>query len=82
MSVLDITSVPSKPTGVGICEAGFFDIYPEDHEDEGSGIVHFTGTWSSHAYFKSGYSFVNTIECGSFVLSKMCPATPTCGLNT
>lgn len=84
LTVLDIASVPSDPTGAGICEAGFFDIYPEDDDAEGGGIVQFAGTWSSYAYFKSGYIFVHTIERGSFVVkmtSKTCPAAPTCGVD-
>lgn len=75
LRVLDISSIPSDPTGAGVCEAGFFDIHPEDDGAEGGGIVAFTGTWSSYAYFKSGLIYINTIERGSFVVkmtSKAC----------
>lgn len=68
LRVLDISSIPSDPTGAGVCEAGFFDIHPEDDTAEGGGIVAFTGTWSSYAYFKSGFIYINTIERGSFVV--------------
>ncbi|KAH6887844.1 hypothetical protein BKA70DRAFT_1332568 [Coprinopsis sp. MPI-PUGE-AT-0042] len=37
LHILDVSSVPSDPTGAGITEAGFFDIYPED--DAVGGIV-------------------------------------------
>lgn len=75
LRVLDVSSIPSDPTGAGVCEAGFFDIHPEDDTAEGGGIVAFTGTWSSYAYFKSGFIYINTIERGSFVVkmtSKAC----------
>lgn len=39
LTVLEISSVPSDPTGASICKAGSFDIYPEDGEAEGGGIV-------------------------------------------
>ncbi|PSN61773.1 hypothetical protein BS50DRAFT_651183 [Corynespora cassiicola Philippines] len=66
--VLDVRSIPSDPTGAGVTEVGFFDIYPEDDNEPGGGIVDFVGTWSSYALFKSGYIFVNTMERGGFVL--------------
>lgn len=78
LRVLDVRSVPADPTGAGICEAGFFDIYPEDDIEPGGGSVAFLGTWSSYAYFKSGYIYINTIERGSFVVkmtSKTCPSS-------
>ncbi|KAF4550236.1 Hypothetical protein D9617_18g034270 [Elsinoe fawcettii] len=82
LRVLDIRSIPSDPTGAGICEAGFFDIYPEDDTAEGGGLVAFLGTWSSYAQFKSGYIYINTIERGSFIVkmtSKQCPGQgPVC----
>lgn len=68
LRVLDVSSVPKKPTGEDVCEAGFFDVYPEDDNVEGGGLVDFLGTWSNYAYFKSGYIFVNSIERGGFLL--------------
>lgn len=68
LRVLDVSSIPSDPTGAGVCEAAFFDIYPEDDGKTGGGSVSFVGTWSSYAYFKSGYIFINTIERGAFVV--------------
>ncbi|KAF2473621.1 uncharacterized protein BDR25DRAFT_216857 [Lindgomyces ingoldianus] len=66
--VLDVRSIPQDPTGKGVKEVAFFDIYPEDDAELGGGIVDFVGTWGSYAYFKSGYIFVNTMERGGFVL--------------
>ncbi|KAL3420395.1 hypothetical protein PVAG01_08894 [Phlyctema vagabunda] len=68
LRVLDLTSVPSDPTGAEVCEIGYFDIYPEDDEAPGGGIVDFVGTWSSYAFFKSGYILINTIERGAFIV--------------
>ncbi|KLU85098.1 hypothetical protein MAPG_04130 [Magnaporthiopsis poae ATCC 64411] len=75
LNVLDVRSVTSDPSGAGICEAGFFDVYPEDDENEGGGTVAFLGSWSSYAGFKSGFILVHTIERGTFVVkmsSKEC----------
>jgi choice-of-anchor B domain-containing protein len=66
--VLDISSIPEDPTGKGVEEVGFFDVYPEDDALPNGGVIDFVGTWSSYSYFKSGYIFINTIERGGFVL--------------
>jgi hypothetical protein len=42
----------------------YFDIYPEDDDEEGGGSIQFSGTSDSYAYFKSGFIFINTIERG------------------
>ncbi|KAF2680729.1 hypothetical protein K458DRAFT_392404 [Lentithecium fluviatile CBS 122367] len=76
LSVIDISSITEDPSGDSLCEAVFFDIYPEDDEMEGGGTVAFLGSWSSYANFKSEFIFVHTIERGSFVVkmtSKECP---------
>ncbi|KAH4412084.1 hypothetical protein HBH70_069750 [Parastagonospora nodorum] len=81
LTVLDIRSITEDPTGGGICEAGYFDVYPEDDEKEGGGTVAFLGSWSSYAGFKSGFIFVHTIERGSFVVkmtSKECAKPAVC----
>jgi len=81
LSVIDISSITEDPSGDGLCEAGLFDIYPEDDEMEGGGLVAFLGSWSSYANFKSGFIFVHTIERGSFVVkmtSKECPKPAVC----
>ncbi|KAH7329923.1 hypothetical protein BKA65DRAFT_527651 [Rhexocercosporidium sp. MPI-PUGE-AT-0058] len=68
LRVLDISSIPSDPTGANVCEAGFFDIHPEDDLLPGGGNTTFVGTWSMYPYFRSGYIFINTIERGAFVV--------------
>ena len=68
LRVLDARSIPEDPTGSSVCEVAHFDIYPEDDEEEGGGIVEFVGSWSSYAYFKSGFIFINTIERGAWVV--------------
>jgi choice-of-anchor B domain-containing protein len=68
--ILDVRSIPQDPTGQGVEEVAFFDVYPEDDALPNGGIIDFVGTWSSYAYFKSGYIFVNTMERGGFVLKR------------
>ncbi|EGX88155.1 hypothetical protein CCM_09291 [Cordyceps militaris CM01] len=84
LSVLDVASVTSDPTGAGICEAGRFDIYPEDDEEVGGGRVRTSGTWSSYAKFQSGFILVHTIERGTFVVkmtSKECEKPASCSAD-
>lgn len=84
MRVFDLTSIPSDPTGAGVCEVAWIDIYPEDDGLEGGGTIEFLGTWSSYAYFKSGYIFINTIERGAFTVrltGSECPPTPVCNAD-
>ncbi|EXF75539.1 hypothetical protein CFIO01_06275 [Colletotrichum fioriniae PJ7] len=66
--VWDVSSVPQDPTGGSVCEIAYFDIYPEDDSLPGGGAIQFSGTWSSYAYFKSGFIFVNTIERGAYLV--------------
>lgn len=68
LRVLDVRSIPTDPTGKGVKEVGFFDVYPEDDNQSGGGVVDFVGTWSSYALFKSGFILVNTMERGAFVV--------------
>ncbi|PPJ52396.1 hypothetical protein CBER1_09788 [Cercospora berteroae] len=85
LNVWDVSSVTKDPSGGSICEAGWFDIYPEDDEFEGGGSVAFLGSWHSWPYFKSGFIFVHTIERGSFVVkmnSKECVVPKVCKSNT
>jgi choice-of-anchor B domain-containing protein len=66
--ILNVSSIPTDPTGKGVKEIGFFDVYPEDDYEELGGLPRFVGSWSSYALFKSGFVFVNTIERGGYVL--------------
>ncbi|KAL5117866.1 hypothetical protein ACEQ8H_004184 [Pleosporales sp. CAS-2024a] len=68
LRVLDVRSIPSDPTGAGVKEIGFFDIYPEDDNLPGGGKVDFVGTWSSYGLFKSGHILINTMERGAFIV--------------
>lgn len=70
LRVYDVRSIPSDPSGNSVEEVAFFDIYPEDDAEPNGGVIDFVGTWSSYAYFKSGYIFVNTIERGGFVVKR------------
>lgn len=85
LDVVDVRGITEDPTGGNLCPAGFFDIYPEDDEEEGGGTVAFHGSWSSYAYFKSGFILVHTIERGTFVVkmtSKECPKPAVCEANS
>ena len=64
--MLDVSSIPSDPTGKGVKEIGYFDVYPED--DSSTGLVDFVGSWSSYGLFKSGFITINSIERGLFVV--------------
>ncbi|KAJ3507671.1 hypothetical protein NLJ89_g6171 [Agrocybe chaxingu] len=68
LRILDLSSIPSDPTGSGVEEIGFFDIYPEDDNRPSNGSLQFVGTWSSYPFFPSGYIIINTIERGAFVV--------------
>ncbi|KAK2814042.1 hypothetical protein FQN50_000446 [Emmonsiellopsis sp. PD_5] len=68
LRVLDISSIPDDPTGGGIEEIGFFDIFPEDDHLPNGGLIDFVGTWSHYAGFASGHILVNTIERGAFIV--------------
>lgn len=70
LRVLDVRSIPTDPTGKSVKEVAFFDIYPEDDNQTNGGVIDFVGTWSSYAFFKSGYILINTIERGAFVVKR------------
>ncbi|KAI0377089.1 hypothetical protein F5Y04DRAFT_191057 [Hypomontagnella monticulosa] len=70
LHILDISSIPSDPTGKGVKEVAYFDIYPEDDDFEGGGQIEFQGTWSHYPYFESGYIMINTIERGAYVVKR------------
>jgi hypothetical protein len=68
LSILDVSSIPQNPTGSGVHEVGWFDVYREDDALEAGGVLEFVGSWSSYAGFKSGYILINTIEQGAFLV--------------
>ncbi|KFA70787.1 hypothetical protein S40288_09552 [Stachybotrys chartarum IBT 40288] len=69
-TVLDLRSLPRDPTGRGVREVAYFDIYPEDDNQPGGGLESFVGTWSHYPYFKSGYVVINTMARGAFVVRR------------
>ncbi|KAL2212056.1 hypothetical protein CC79DRAFT_1302335 [Sarocladium strictum] len=84
LRVYDATSIPKHPDGSKVCEAAFFDVYPEDDQLEGGGDIEFLGSWSSYAFFKSGYVFINTIERGAWTVKltdTKCPKPKTCNAD-
>lgn len=70
LHVLDLSSLSTDPTGAGVSEVGFFDIYPEDDMLANGGMVEFVGTWANYPFFPSGFIVVNTIERGAFVVKR------------
>lgn len=66
LRVVDATSLESDPTGKGLKEIAYFDVYPED--DGGKGKLDFVGAWGVYPYFKSGYIMVSSMERGLFSL--------------
>ncbi|KXX74773.1 hypothetical protein MMYC01_208311 [Madurella mycetomatis] len=70
ISILDLRSVPSDPTGGGIEEVAYFDTYPEDDHLPGGGNVTFTGSWSNYPFFPSGHIVINTLDRGVFVVKR------------
>jgi choice-of-anchor B domain-containing protein len=66
LRVIDVSGIPSDPTGGNIEETGFFDCHPED--DDVNGVVEFLGTWGVYPYLPSGYVLLNSIERGVYVL--------------
>lgn len=84
LRVFDVSSIPKDPTGDSVCEVAWIDIHPEDDGLEGGGVVEFLGTWSSYAFFKSGYIFINSIERGAFTVKltgRDCPKAPKCNAD-
>ena len=70
LSILDLRSVSSDPTGKGIREVAFFDTHPEDDHLPGGGNVTFTGSWSHYPFFPSGFIVINTMDRGAFVVKR------------
>lgn len=68
LRVLDVSSVPRDPTGKGIKEVAFFDVFPDDDDEPGGGILEYVGSWSHYAGFPSGNILVNTIERGVYIV--------------
>ncbi|KAF8469961.1 hypothetical protein BDZ91DRAFT_719470 [Kalaharituber pfeilii] len=67
LRILDVSSIPFKPSGEDIKEVAYFDIFPDD--DESPQPV-FIGSWANYPFFKSGYIVVNTFDRGTFVVKR------------
>ncbi|KAF2744808.1 hypothetical protein M011DRAFT_496066 [Sporormia fimetaria CBS 119925] len=68
LRILDVSSIPFDSTGKSVKEIAYFDVYPEDDNNEGGGIAIWdAGTWS-HYPFASGFIVINTIDRGAFVV--------------
>ena len=68
LRILDVSSVRSDPTGGGIHEVAFLDIFPED--DTKVSEPAFVGSWHNYPYFKSGHIVLNTFDRGAFVAKR------------
>jgi hypothetical protein len=68
LRVYDVSSIPKNPRGTDVCEVAFFDIHPEDDQEEGGGLIEYGGTWSHYPFFKSGFVYINTMDRGGFVV--------------
>ncbi|KAF5523867.1 hypothetical protein CGCA056_v004397 [Colletotrichum aenigma] len=73
LRILDISSIRKDPTAKGVKEIAYFDIYPEDDQEEGGGLNNYVGTWSHYPFFKSGYIVINTMERGVWVVKRSNP---------
>lgn len=69
LRVLDVSSIPRDPTGKGVKEIAYFDVYPGDDNLPGGGEANWDfGTWSHYSFRESGWIVVNTIDRGAFVV--------------
>lgn len=64
MRVVDARSLAEDPTGKGMKEIAYFDIYPDD--DNGKEKLGWVGSWGVYPYFKSGHIIISGIERGAF----------------
>lgn len=68
LRIIDVSSIPSDPTGAGIQEVAFLDIFPED--DNITDTPEFMGSWHNYPYFNSGHIVLNTYDKGAFVVKR------------
>ncbi|PPR05582.1 hypothetical protein CVT24_002783 [Panaeolus cyanescens] len=68
LRILDVSSIPSDPTGAGVQEVAYLDIFPED--DGATEAPAFVGTWHNYPFFKSGHVVINTFDRGAFVAKR------------
>ncbi|PPR04323.1 hypothetical protein CVT24_013396 [Panaeolus cyanescens] len=68
LRIIDVSSIPSDPTGSGVNEVAFIDIFPDD--DGLATEAEFFGTWHNYPYFKSGHIILNTYDRGAYVVKR------------
>jgi hypothetical protein len=66
LRVLDVSSIPSDPSGKSVKEIAYFDVFPEDDGEPGGGQALWEGGTWSHYTFPSGFIVINTIDRGAF----------------
>lgn len=68
LRILDVSSVPKDPSGKGIKEVAYFDVFPEDDDEP---RTEFMGSWANTGgWFKSGFVAINTYDRGVFVVKR------------
>ncbi|PPR06262.1 hypothetical protein CVT24_000934 [Panaeolus cyanescens] len=68
LRIIDVSSIPSDPTGSGVHEVAFVDIFPED--DDKTSNPEFMGSWHNYPFFKSGHIILNTYDRGAYVVKR------------
>lgn len=68
LRILDVSSVRADPTGGGVHEVAFLDIFPED--DHIVADPSFVGSWHNYPFFASGHIVINTYDRGAFVVKR------------
>lgn len=68
LRILDVSSIPRAPDGSKVEEIAYFDVFPPDDVKPGGGDALWDGGTWSHYTFPSGYTVINTIDRGVFVV--------------
>lgn len=68
LRILDVSSIPRFPDGSKVEEIAYFDTFPADDVKPGGGDALWDGGSWSHFNFPSGYTVINTIDRGAFVV--------------
>lgn len=69
LRILDVSSIPRNPDGSKVEEIAYFDVFPGDDAQPGGGDALWdAGTWSHWTFPGSGYTVINTIDRGAFVV--------------
>lgn len=68
LRILDVSSISEFPDGSQVEEVAYFDVYPGDDAQPGGGDALWDGGTWSHWTFESGYTVINCIDRGAFVV--------------